>query len=89
MDEATILAGNALVSSHLKYCNFLFRYLSIFNKCKLQCVQNALGRIATNCSRYSWATTSLAPVEFCCIFKTATLVNMFLCSGHSSYFNHL
>ena len=28
-------------------------------------------------------------VEFCCIFKTATLVYRFLHSGHPGYFNHL
>ena len=48
------------------------------------------GRIVTNCNRYSWATPILKqlywlPVEFRCIFKTATLVYKFLHIGHPSY----
>ena len=84
---------NALVSSRLDYCNSLFRSLSSFNMCKLQCIQNTLGRIVTNCNRYSQATPILKiklhwlPVEFQCIFKTATLVYKFHHSGHPSYFS--
>ena len=37
-DEAAILAANALVSSHLDYCNSLFRSLSSLNMRKLQCI---------------------------------------------------
>ena len=89
-DEAAVLVANALVSSCLDYCNSLFRSLSSFNMRKLQCIQNTLGRIVTNYNRYSQATSILKkthwlPVEFWCIFKTATLV--FLHSGHPSYFS--
>ena len=58
-DEAAILASNALVSSRLDYCNSLFRSLSSFNMSKLKCIQNTLGRIVTNCNRYSRATPIL------------------------------
>ena len=83
MDHAAVLAANALVSSRLDYCNSLFRSLSSFHMCKLQCIQNTLGRIVTNCNRYSWASSILKKlhwlqVEFRCIFKTATLVYSFL-----------
>ena len=79
-DDAAVLAANAPVSSRLDYCNSLFRGLSSFHKRKLQCIQNTLGRIVTNCNyRYSRAMPILKklhwlPVEFRCIFKMATLV---------------
>ena len=62
--------ANALVSSHLDYCNSLFRSLFFFNMLKLQYIQNTLGRIVTNCNRYSRATPILKqlhwlPVGFC------------------------
>ena len=74
-DDAAVLAANALVSSHLDYCNSLFRSLSSFHMHKLQCTQNTLGRIVTNCNRYSRASPILQnihwlPVKFRCIFKT-------------------
>ena len=91
-DEAAVLAANDLMSSCLDYYNSLFRSLSSFNMHKLQCIQNTLGRIVTNCNRYSRATPILKklhwlPVEFRCIFKTAILVYKFLHSGHPSYFS--
>ena len=52
-DEAAILAANALVSSRLDYCNSLFRSLSSLNMRKLQCIQNTLARIVTNCNKYT------------------------------------
>ena len=81
-DDAAILAANVLLSSRLDYCNSLFRSLSSFHMRKLQCIQNTLRRIVTNCNRYSWASPILKklhwlPVEFRCIFKTATLVYSF------------
>ena len=80
------------MSSRLDYCNSFFRSLSSFNTCKLQCIQNTLGRIDTNCNRYSQATPILKklhwlPVEFRCIFKTVTLVYKFLHSGHPNDFS--
>ena len=93
-DEAAILAANALVSSRLDYCNSLFRSLSSLNMRKLQCIQNTLARIVTNCNKYTRASPILKrlhwlPVESRCIFKTATLVYKFLHSGHPSYFGPL
>ena len=93
-DEAAILMANALVSSHLNYCNSLFRSLSSLNMHKLQCIQNRLARIATNYSKYTWASPILKQlhwlrVEFRCIFKTATLLDKVLHSGHPSYFGSL
>ena len=59
LDEAAVLVANTLVSSPLDYCNSLFRSLSSFNMGKLQCIQNTLGRIVTNCNRYSRVTLNL------------------------------
>ena len=91
-DAAAALAANSLVSSRLDYCNSFFRSLSSFHMCKLQCIQNTLGRIVTNCNRYSWASPIVKklyclPVEFRCIFKTTTLVYKFLHSGCPNYFS--
>ena len=58
-DEAAILAANALVSSRHDYCNSLFRSLSSLDMCKLQCIQNALAKIVTNCNKYTWASPIL------------------------------
>ena len=93
-DEGTILVTNALVSSHLDYCNSLFRSLSSHNMCKLQRIQNTLARIVTNCNKYTRASPILKrlhwlPVEFRYIFKTATLVYKFLHNGYPSYFGPL
>ena len=90
-DEAAILAANALVTSRLDYCNSLFRSLSSLNMHKLQCIQKTLARIVTNCNKYTRVSPILKrlhwlPVEFRCIFKTATLVYKFLHNGHPSYF---
>ena len=83
-----------MVSSHLHYFNSLFRRLSSFSIHKLQCIQNTLGEIVTNCNRYSPASPFLKqlhwlPVEFRRIFKTATLVYKFVYCGHASYFGPL
>ena len=71
MNDAAVLVANALVSSRLDYCNSLLR--------TLQCIQNMLGRIVTNCNRYSRASPILKklhwlPVEFRCIFCFFTVV---------------
>ena len=82
------------MSSRIDYCNSLFRSLSSLNMRKLQCIQNTLARIVTNCNKYTRASPILKrlywlPVESRCIFKTATLVYKFLHSGHPSYFGPL
>ena len=91
LTEVAVLAANALVSSHLNYCNSLFRGLSGFNQHKLQSIQNTLARIVTNHKKYAHVTPILQklhwlPVKYRCIFKTATLVYKFLHSGSTSYF---
>ena len=77
-DEAAKLSANAMVSSHLNYYNSLFRSLSNFNMRKLQCIQNTLSRIVTNCNFFltgiSCSQTPLLVASCHCIFKTATLV---------------
>ena len=80
-DEAAILAAKALVSSHLDYCNSLFRSLSSLNMRKLQCTQNTLARIVTNCNKCAWASPILKrlhwlPVEFCCICHSSLQVSL-------------
>ena len=65
MDEAAILAAIAMVSSHLDCCNSLLRSLSSFNMCKLQRIQNTLGRFVTNCNRYSQASPILKNSNCC------------------------
>ena len=89
--EVAVLAACALVSSHLDYCNYLFRGLSCFNQHKLQSIQNTLARIVTNHVKYAHVTPILKqlhwlPINYRCMFKTATLVYKFLHSGSPSYF---
>ena len=86
--DVSELVANALVSSHLDYCNSLFRSLSKFNLCKLQCIQT---RIVSNTSRYTSITPVLKklhwlPVEQRTVFKTATLVYKYLHIGFPRYF---
>ena len=66
--------------------------LSSLNMRKLQCIQNTLASIVTNCNKYTQASPILKlllPVESRCIFKTSTLVYKFLHNGHPSYFGPL
>ena len=81
--DACVLVANAVISSRLDYYNSLFRSLSKFNLCKLQCIQNSAARIMSNTSRYTSITPVLKklhwlPVEHPSVFKTATLVYKFL-----------
>ena len=69
---------NSLVSSHLDYCNAVYRGFAPFNLCKSQCIQNCLARVFTNRDRYVPVTSILRnlhwlPIDHY-IFKTATLV---------------
>ena len=89
--DVSVLVANALVSSRLDYCNSLFRSLSKFSLCKLQCIQNRAARIVSNTSRYTSVTPVLKklhwlPVEQRMVFKTATLVYKFLHTGFPSVF---
>ena len=69
--KVAVLAANALVGSHLDYCNSLFRG---FNQHKLQSIQNTLARIVTNHKKYAHVTPILMqlnwlPVKYRCIFN--------------------
>ena len=69
--EVAVLAANALVSSHLDYCNSLFRGLSCFNQHKLQSIQNTLACIVTNHRKYAHVTPILKqlywlPIKYRC-----------------------
>ena len=44
--DTSVVIANALVSSHLDYCNFLFHSLSSRNATRLQYVQNAPARLS-------------------------------------------
>ena len=71
-DNLTVTAtfvANALVSSRLDHCNSLFISLSSFNIDKLQCIQNTLAMVATNCGRY----TGIFPKDYTgCQLNTIT-----------------
>ena len=89
--DVSVLVTNALVSSRLDYCNSLFRSLSKFNLCKLQCIQNSAARLVSNTSQYTSITPVLKklhwlPVEQHTVFKTATLVYKYLHTGFPRYF---
>ena len=85
------MAANALVGSHLDYCNSLFRGLSAFSIKKLRCAQNILARIVTNSSKFSHITPvrkklHWLPIKSSARFKTALLVYKFLHTGTPGYF---
>ena len=82
-----MLVANALVSSPLDYCHSLFRSLSKFNLCKLQCIQNSAARIVSNTSRYTSITPVLKKLHWLPVEqRTATLVYKYLHTGFPRYF---
>ena len=90
MDTSVVIA-NALVSSRLDYCNFLFHSLSSQNATRLQYVQNALAWFVTGASKYTHITSTLRtlhwlPIRQCIIFKTLVLVYKYLTTGQPKYF---
>ena len=85
------MPANALVGSHLDYCNSLFRNLSALNLCRLQCVQKNFARIVANTTKYSHITPirkclHWLPIVHRSVFKTPLLVYKFLHSGYPKYF---
>ena len=89
--DVSIMVANALVSSHLDYCNSLFRSLSSKNITRLQNVQNCLARFVSGVSRYSHVSPILKslhwlPVKQRIIFKTLLLTYKFLTTGKPKYF---
>ena len=90
--DCAILLANALVSSHLDYCNSIFRSVSASDLKRLQSIQNSIARIVAKKSRQSHITPVLKhlhwlPIKFRSIFKTLTLVYKFLDTGFPSYFD--
>ena len=76
----------------LGYCNSLFTSLSKFIYKKWQCIQNTVATIVSNSSRYTRKTPVLKKlhwlcVEYCSVFKTATLIYKFIHTGFSKYFS--
>ena len=89
---AAVALANALVSSRLDYCNSLMTSLSCKDLHKLQCIQNSLACIVTNTPKYAHITPVLKslhwlPVEYRCIFKTATIIYKYLHTGLPKYFS--
>ena len=89
--DTSVVIANALVSSHLDYCNSLFCSLSSPNATRLQYVQNALARFVTGASKYTQITSSLRtlhwlPIRQQIIFKTLVLVYKYLTTGQPKYF---
>ena len=86
-----MVIANALVSSHLDYCNSLRRSLSSRNATRLQYVQNALARFVTGASKYTPITSTLRtlhwlPIRQRIIFKTLVFVYKYLTTGQPKYF---
>ena len=80
------MVANALVSSHLDYCNSLFRSLSF----RLQNIQNCLARFVSGDSRFSHVTPLLnslhrIPAKQRIIFKTLVLIHKYLTIGKPKY----
>ena len=78
-DETAILLGNAIVSSHLDYCNSLLYGVSKSNIAKLQRVQNALCRIIFRLDKMRHVTPFLKklhwhPIQHRILFKYNLLV---------------
>ena len=89
MDEAAVLAANALMNSRLDYCNPHLRSLSSFNMRKLQCMQNTLGGIVTNILMgysYSQKKSIGCQLNFG-IFSKLSLFYKFLHSGRQNCFS--
>ena len=91
--DASVIVANALVSNPLDYCNPLFRSLSKFNLCKLECIKKCAARIESNTNRYTSITPVLKklhwlPIEHHTIFKAVTLVYSFAQTGFSYSTRH-
>ena len=90
--DVSVMVANALVSSHLDYCNSLFRSLSSKNITRLQNIQNCLAHFVSGVSRFSHITPTLKslhwlPVKQQIIFKTLVLIYKYLTTGKPNYFS--
>ena len=87
-----MVIANALVSSHLDYCNSLFHSLSSCKSTRLQYVENSLARFVTDASKFTHITSNLKtlhfrlPIRQRIIFKTLLLVYKYLTTGQPKYF---
>ena len=89
--DTSVVIANALVSSHLDYCNSLLHSLSSRNATRLQYVQNALAPFVTGASKFTHITSSLKtlhwlPIRQGIIFKALVLVYKYLTTGQPKYF---
>ena len=89
IDKSVVIA-NPLASSHLDYCDSLFRSLSSRNATRLQYIQNALARFVTGASKFTHITSSIKtlhwlPIRQQIIFKTLVLVNKYLTTGQPKH----
>ena len=62
--DTSVVIANAQVSSHLDYCNSLFRSLSSRNTTRLQYVQNSLARFVMGVSKFTHITSSLKSLHW-------------------------
>ena len=84
------MVANALVTSRLDYCNYLFCSLSSKNITRLQNIQNCLACFVSGVSRFSCVTPTLKclhrlPVKQRIIFKTLVLIHKYLTTGKPKY----
>ena len=84
--DTSVVITNALVGSHLDYCNSVYRGLSSHNATRLQYVQNPLARFVPSASKFTHLTSSLKtlrwlPIRQRIIFKTLVLVYKYLTTG--------
>ena len=83
MTEEAVFVENVIVSSHLDYCNSLFRGLWCFNLHKWQFIQNTLAYIVTNHRKYVHVTHILKRHHSGCLLITAA------CSRLPHWFTNL
>ena len=86
-----MVIANALVNSHVDYCNSLFRSLLSRNATRLQYVQNALAQFVTSSSKFTHIISSLMtlhwlPIQQRIIFKILVVVYKYLTTGQPKYF---
>ena len=86
--DAAVSVANAFVSSHLDYCNSLFRSLFKFNLHRLQSIKKSAARIVTNSCKRTLVLRKLnwLLIQFRSEFKLATLVYKFIHTGFPKYF---
>ena len=89
--DTSVVIANALVISHLDYCNSIFRSLSFRNATRLKYVQNTLAQFVTGASRFTHITSRLKTLYWLSIrqqiiCKTLVLVYKYLTPDQPKYF---